>query len=46
MEVVFFDFETGGLEDSRPNIQLAAIAVDENWNETATFEAKIKFDEL
>ena len=45
MEVVFIDFETGGLKDDSPNIQLAAIAVDVAWDEIASFSAKIKFDE-
>jgi DNA polymerase III alpha subunit (gram-positive type) len=41
---VFFDLETGGLTDAHPNIQLAALAVDEQtWRELATFERKIKF---
>jgi len=43
--IVFFDFETGGVEEKHPNIQLAAIAVDEQWNELASFEAKIRFNE-
>lgn len=43
---VYFDLETGGLEPWRPNIQLAAVAVDERtWDEKAVFEAKIQFDE-
>lgn len=41
---VAFDFETGGLEDRHPEIQLAAIAVEE-WAEVAVFEAKIQFCE-
>lgn len=43
MRTVFFDLETGGLLASHPNIQLAAIAV-ENGRELGTFEAKIAFD--
>jgi hypothetical protein len=31
--------------ETQPNIQLAAIAVDDNWCETETFEKKIFFDE-
>jgi DNA polymerase III epsilon subunit-like protein len=30
---------------THPNIQLAAIAVDQNYNELASFERKIQFDE-
>jgi DNA polymerase III epsilon subunit-like protein len=41
---VVFDIETGGLEDRHPIIQLAAIAVDARWAETAAFERKIAFD--
>jgi DNA polymerase III epsilon subunit-like protein len=41
---VFFDLETGGLADFHPNIQLAAIAVDDrDMSELATFERKIQF---
>lgn len=43
MSLVFFDLETGGVLSHHPDIQLAAIAVDEDWNELDTFEAKIKF---
>ena len=42
---VVFDLETGGLETHRPIIQIAAIAVDEDFNELEVFEAKIRFDE-
>jgi len=45
MTTVFFDFETGGVQDHHPNIQLAAVAVDSQWNELATFERKIQFNE-
>lgn len=45
MTTVFFDFETGGIAEDKPNIQLAAVAVDELWNEIESFDAKIKFDE-
>ncbi len=42
--LVFFDLETGGLNEWDPNIQLAAIAVDGDFNELGTFERKIQFD--
>lgn len=45
MSIVFFDLETGGVHPTHPDIQLAAVAVDENWNELAHFERKIQFDE-
>lgn len=45
MEVVFADFETGGTEDHRPNIQLAAAAVNDAWEITENFEMKIIVDE-
>jgi exonuclease I len=42
---VYFDLETGGVLETQPDIQLAAIAVrEETWEELATFEAKIVFD--
>ncbi len=41
---VFVDLETGGVEDTNPTIQIAAIAVDD-WQEVASFERKIQFDE-
>jgi len=44
MSIVFFDFETGGLMPTSPNIQLAAVAVDDNWAEIEKYEAKIQFD--
>jgi DNA polymerase-3 subunit epsilon len=44
MRVIFFDLETGGLDPAKhPIIQIAAIAVDEQLNELAEFEAKILF---
>lgn len=43
--VVFFDLETSGLHDEAEIIQLAAIAVRPDWQEAATFERKIQFDE-
>lgn len=42
--IVFFDTETGGLKPDHPTIQLAAIAVDADWQEMETFERKIAFD--
>lgn len=39
---IYFDFETGGVEDTHPNIQLAAVAV-RDWKEVASFERKIQF---
>lgn len=44
-QLVLFDLETGGLEPSRPIIQIAAIAVDQQLQEREVFEVKIKFDE-
>lgn len=41
---IVFDFETGGVLPAHPNIQLAAIAVDEKWNEVDSFNSKIAFD--
>jgi DNA polymerase III epsilon subunit-like protein len=42
---VYFDLETGGVEPEHPDIQLAAIAVDEeSWTELETFERNIAFD--
>ena len=43
--MVVFDYETGGTKDEHPNIQLAAAAVDDEWNILTSFEMKIKFDE-
>ena len=40
---MFFDLETGGLDDRHPTIQIAAIAT-EAFVEVASFEAKISFD--
>lgn len=45
MTIVFFDTETGGLEDRHPTIQIAAVAVAEDWREVGCFEAKIMFQE-
>ena len=44
-QLVVFDLETGGLETHRPIIQIAAIAIDEDFNEREVFEVKVKFDE-
>jgi len=41
---VFFDFETAGLTEAHPNIQLAAVAVGPEWQELGTLECKIRFD--
>jgi DNA polymerase III epsilon subunit-like protein len=41
---VYFDTETGGLTYNHPTIQIAAIAVDENWREVDAFERKLQFD--
>lgn len=43
--IVFFDFETGGIEPSKPEIQLAAVACDEFFQEVGSFESKISFNE-
>lgn len=44
--VVFFDFETGGLERHHPNTQIAAIAFDMDAGlELAAFNSLIQFDE-
>ena len=41
----YVDFETGGVLPEQPNIQLAAIAVDDaTGEELGSFEQKIKFD--
>ncbi len=44
MTRVVFDYESG-VEPHHPNIQLAAIAVDSQWNELAKFQHLIKFNE-
>lgn len=43
LTTVFFDLETGGVEEKHPNIQLAAVAVRE-WKIVDTFERKILFN--
>ena len=46
MRIVFFDYETGGVTPSHPNIQLAAMAVEiETWRAVESFERKIAFNE-
>lgn len=45
MALVFFDFETGGVLPSHPNIQLAAVAVNDDFAEMESYEAKIQFNE-
>lgn len=43
---IYVDLETGGLQPQHPNIQLAAIAVDDSsGEELGSFERKLKFDE-
>lgn len=43
---IYFDLETGGVMPTHPNIQLAAVAVDEDtWHEISSIEMKIMFDE-
>lgn len=45
MTAIYFDLETAGLEPHHPDIQLAAIAMDEeSGSEIEAFEVKIKFD--
>jgi DNA polymerase III epsilon subunit-like protein len=42
---VYFDLETAGLKPAHPDIQLAAVAVDDvTGEELAAFEAKLQFD--
>ncbi len=44
--LVYFDLETGGLNPKRhPIIQLAAIAVGDDFEPIEAFEAKVRFDE-
>lgn len=40
---IFFDLETGGVEDHHPDIQLAAAAI-RDWEVLEVFERKIRFD--
>lgn len=45
MRKVFFDLETGGFDPAKhPIIQIAAIAVDADLKELASFECKVDFD--
>lgn len=45
-KTIYFDLETGGVEPRHPNIQIAAICIDDSsGEEIANFECKIKFDE-
>lgn len=45
MKTVYFDFETGGILESQPNIQLAAVVIEDATGiEIDSFERKIKFD--
>lgn len=41
---IYFDLETGGVEDYHPNIQLAAVAVGPDWRELGVLERKIAFE--
>lgn len=45
LSTVYFDLETGGLEEYHPDIQLAALAIGPDWEELDCFQAKIQFDE-
>jgi len=45
MSIVFFDLETAGVLPEHANIQLAAVAVDGEFQEIDTFERKIQFAE-
>lgn len=44
MHTVYFDLETGGLELSHPITQLAAVAINEKWEQVGRFQAKLQFD--
>lgn len=46
MNLIFFDIETGGLEMTHPIIQIAAIAVDEEFAELDSIELKLRFDPM
>jgi DNA polymerase III epsilon subunit-like protein len=44
-QTIYFDLETGGVQPHHPNIQIAAIAVDDaTGSELSKLECKIKFD--
>ena len=43
---IFFDLETGGVQPTDPNIQIAAVVMEERtWTEVGFFERKIQFSE-
>ncbi len=44
MKTIYFDLETGGV-NSEPTIQVAAVAINDDWTEAGAFQQKIKFDE-
>ena len=44
MRSVVFDLETGGLLLDSPILQIAAVAVDEGWDEITSFEQKVIVD--
>ncbi len=44
MKTIYFDLETGGV-NNEPTIQVAAVAVNDDWSEAGAFQQKIKFDE-
>jgi DNA polymerase III epsilon subunit-like protein len=43
-QVIFLDIESGGLEFTRPIIQIAAVAIDSAFQELGSIELKITFD--
>lgn len=43
MKTIYFDLETGGVKDE-PVIQLAAVAINDDWSEAGSFEQKIRFN--
>jgi DNA polymerase III epsilon subunit-like protein len=46
MKTIYFDLETGGVQEQHPSIQLAAVAIDDaTGQELDSFEVKIQFDE-
>lgn len=44
MRTVYFDLETGGLLEHHPIIQLAAVAVDENFKELDAINLRLQFN--
>ena len=44
--LIVFDFETGGLTRQHPNTQLAAVALDDEYNETGHNAAKFDMPRL